>query len=359
MPRTCAIILNWNRWRDTLECLESLCALKPGIKTIIVCDNGSSDGSRENIPLWAEKRYGAGSILKVDHNGCIPQNPSDHSFVYIQNQTNLGFAAGNNAGIRVALAIGGFDFIWILNNDTIADQRAVETLLAYAKAHLGVGIFGSTVVLADRPGILQCAGGCRFNPLTTIYRPALGGKRLDAVLSGRDLPRLDYIYGAAMLVRTEVFEKIGLFNEAYFLFYEEIDLCRRAQNAGFFLGWCPRSIIYHKNSRTVGRRGAADKKKIVLANYHENLSTLIFTKKFYPALLLFVLVFRLLGKLVFIAGRGDWYLIDPLLRAYRDFFRQRVAIKKSPDLLDRSLPGGVSQNQDNVISSKSAKNERR
>jgi len=55
MPRTCAIILNWNRWQDTLECLESLRVLKPGIKTVIVCDNGSSDGSREKISLWADK----------------------------------------------------------------------------------------------------------------------------------------------------------------------------------------------------------------------------------------------------------------------------------------------------------------
>jgi len=300
--------------------LDSLVLLKPSIKTIIVCDNGSSDGSREKILFWGKKRYESSSILVLKGEDKIYQRPSIYPFIYIQNQDNLGYAGGNNSGIRVAISRSCFDFVWILNNDTIVEQRAVETLLTFAKHRPEIGIFGSTVVLADRPKTLQCAGGCRYNPLTTIYRPALGGENIDTVLRCRESFRLDYICGASMFVRTEVFKKIGIFNEDYFLFYEEIDLCRRARKAEFNIGWCPGSIVYHKNSITIGRPESAGKSRIALSNYHENLSTLIFTQKFYPALLPFAMIFRFLGKLVFIAKRGDWYLVDPLLRAYRDFF---------------------------------------
>ncbi|MEA3487106.1 MAG: glycosyltransferase family 2 protein [Thermodesulfobacteriota bacterium] len=321
MSEVCAIILNWNRWRDTVECLDSLLLSKPAIKTIIVCDNGSSDGSREKILAWARKRYQSPSILALEQDARIHQRPSDYPFIYIQNKTNLGFAAGNNIGIRLALSEECFDFIWLLNNDTTIHERAVKTLLTYAKDHPGTGIFGSTVVFAARVETVQCAGGCRYNPLTTIFRPALGGENLDKVLAGNNSPRLDYIYGASMFVRAEVFERIGLLNEEYFLFYEELDFCQRCKRAGFEIGWCLDSIVYHKNSKTIGQPGSTEKGKVALANYHENLSTLIYTRRFHPRLLPFAGTFRFFGKLAFIAKRKDWYLIRPLLRAYYDFFK--------------------------------------
>ena len=341
MSEVCTIVLNWNRWRDTVECLESLVLLKPSIKTIIVCDNGSSDGSREKILSWAEKRYEACSILVLKGGSRIQQRPSIYPFIYIQNQANLGYAGGNNAGIRIALSRSCFDFIWVLNNDTLVHKNAIEAFLACEKDHPNIGIFGSTIAFAGQPKTLQCAGGCRYNPLTTIYRPALGGKNIEEVLQENNSPMLDYIYGASMFVRTEVFEKIGLFSEEYFLFYEELDLCHRAKQAGFGIGWCKKSIVYHKSSRTIGWPGLAEKGKIALANYHENLSTLIFTKKFYPAFFPFAMVFRFFGKLAFILKRRDRHLILPLLLAYRDFLR-RVAFDKRPHYgtQDRNIERG-------------------
>ena len=98
----------------------------------------------------------------------------------------------------------------------------------------------------------------------------------------KEQPCLDYIYGASLFVRAEVFTRCGLLNEDYFLFYEEIDFCTRAKRAGFGISWCRDSIVFHKGSQTVGRVDSGDRGKIAFANYHENLSTLIFSKKFYP-----------------------------------------------------------------------------
>ncbi|MBW1676916.1 MAG: glycosyltransferase family 2 protein, partial [Deltaproteobacteria bacterium] len=333
-PRVCTIVLNWNRWRDTIECLESLICLSPPIKTIIVCDNGSSDGSREKILSWAGKKYGSPSVPILRGDSPLPKTSGIDPFIYIQNQSNLGYAGGNNAGIRVALSKSCFDFIWVLNNDTLVHEDAIESFLRCARNHPKTGIFGSTIVFANRPEILQCAGGCRYNPITTIYRPVLGGEKLSRVLESGDSSRLDYVYGASMFIRTEVFERIGLFSEEYFLFYEELDLCHRAEQAGFKIGWCKESIVYHKSSRTIGWPGLAEKGKIAIANYHENLSTLIFTKKFYPAVLPFAMIFRFFGKLAFIIKRKDRHLIRPLLLAYRDFL-ESAGPEKGPIVRER------------------------
>ena len=111
-----------------------------------------------------------------------------------------------------------------------------------------------------------------------------------------------------------------MLNNDYFLFYEEIDFCTKAQRLGFKLGWCRGSIVYHKVSQTIGRPDCGDREKIAFANYHENMSTLIFTRRFYPLLLPFTMLIRFFGKLVMIAKRKEYYLVRPLVHAYCDFF---------------------------------------
>jgi len=324
MPEVCAIILNWNGWQDTIECLNSLLRSSTSLKTIIVIDNASSDKSSEKILAWAKNTYSASSITVLEQNIPFNQKPSNYRFIYLQNKFNMGYAAGNNSGIRLALSEGNFDFIWILNNDTTLHERALETILAYAAEHPDTGVFGSTVVFADRLNTIQCAGGYRYNPWTTVLRAAMGEENLDRVLSDTGTPKLDYIYGASIFVRSEVFNRIGLLNEEYFLFYEELDFCHRCKKAGIKIGWCPDSIVYHKHRSTIRQQGSSEKGKLALAGYHENLSTLIYTRRFYPWFLPFTAVFRFFGKLFFILIRKEWHLIKPLLMAYRDFIKQHI-----------------------------------
>lgn len=331
MPEVCAIILNWNGWQDTIECLNSLLLLNTPIKTIIVIDNGSLDNSSKKIIEWEQNTFNSSSMIELEQDTPFNENPSNYRFIYLQNKINIGYAAGNNSGIRLALSEGHFDFIWILNNDTTLHKRALETILAYAAEHPDTGVFGSTVVFSDRVKTLQCAGGYRYNPWTTVLRPAMGGENLDKFLADTNNPGLDYIYGASMFVRSDVFDRIGLLNEDYFLFYEELDFCRRCKKAGIEIGWCPDSIVYHKHRSTIRQQGSSEKGKLALASYHENLSTLIYTKCFYPWLLPFTAVFRFFGKLFFIIIRKEWHLIKPLLLAYYDFFKHHIFCIKPSD----------------------------
>ncbi len=319
-PMVTTIILSYGHPELTIACLESLVQLSDPLDKIIVCDNNSSRRTQQEILEWAKQQFGKEQIALLDYglNGLSAEHTK---FVFIQNGKNMGFAAGNNSGIRYALNCGA-DFIWLLNNDTTVDPAALGHLL-YAAEKDQAAIVGSTVVFADDPVTVQCAGGCTYTPATTIFKAAMAGEPVAEVITQSTQPHLDYIYGASLFVRQDVFAQCGLLNEEYFLFYEEIDLCLRARQLGFLLGWCRKAIIYHKGSSTVGQPDSGKKKTIAFANYHETLSTLLFSKKFYPLLLPVILLFRFFGKLAVISKKGDWYLLKPLLAAYRDFFRRR------------------------------------
>lgn len=312
-------MLNWNSWRDTLECLNSLVSLlKGGDVSLIVCDNASVDGSLEKILEWAKQRFTAAEITLFHSPPEIKQEITP--FTLIQTGGNLGFAGGNNVGIRYALSSNRFDFIWVLNNDTVVSQNALISLIFCAHEYPKVGIFGSTLLDYYHPDRVQCAGGCRYYPLLTIYKNVLGGKTLAESMAYPAEPRIDYIYGAAMLFRTQVLREVGLLNEEYFLFYEELDYTQRLRKKGYHIAWCRASLVYHKGSASVGNLREGNKAKRAKANYYENLSTLKYTANFHYPWLWFVVPLRFTLKSLTLLFTGQWFLFRPLLKAYRDFF---------------------------------------
>lgn len=306
MSSTCAVVLNWRGSQDTLACLDSLRAMTVPPDRLIVCDNGSDDGSVARLADYAARRADV-TVL------CLPEN--------------RGFAAGNNAALAMALADGNERFFLLINNDATADPDCLAAFLGDAAKKPRVGIFGATVTQADRPGILQAAGGCRYHPATTIHRPAHAGKPLDAVPRLPE-PRLDYVYGACLFVRREVLTRIGLFDPRYFLYCEELDLCRRARLAGFGLGWCRSAVVRHAGGRSLAAAARTPRGQARFANYHETLSALRYTRRWHPALLPVAAAFRFCGKLAVLAVRRQGHLVWPLVTAYRDFLcrgRPRVA----------------------------------
>ena len=251
-PRVAVIVLNWNGWKDTLECLESLRHLDyPAFKTILV-DNGSTNDSVARIEEWRQGKM-SGTDLAILRTG-----------------ENLGFAGGNNAGIRHALD-AGFDFVWLLNNDTIVEERSLIELVRLARTDEAIGAAGSLVLFHRAPDRINSAG----------IRVGRFGRRARLLGLNRDkterefLQRreVDAVSGCSMLLLARALRQVGLLDERYFLYLEEVDLCTRLRQQGFRCWVVPESIVFHKQWGSIQPYPE-------LADYYLSRSQVLYIRKF-------------------------------------------------------------------------------
>jgi GT2 family glycosyltransferase len=240
-PVVWVLVLNWNRPQDTVACVSSLRQLDYPAYRILVVDNGSTDDSVEILQRLPD----------ID---------------LLLNERNLGFAAGNNRGIEYALEQGA-DFVLLLNNDTTVSPSLVSELLEVAETDSRIGIVGPVIYYADRPSEVWFAG-MRFRHGLYVVRRGL---HLSAPLASME--EVDFVSGCGMLVRRETWERVGLFDPRFFMYYEDLDLCIRAKKAGYRIVCATQAQMWHALSASTG--GADSPKK----QYYQVKSTFLFTQK--------------------------------------------------------------------------------
>lgn len=304
MTRVYIILVNWNGWQDTVECLESLLLLEYPDFRIVVCDNGSSDGSLQEIKNWADRL----EIRYVDlqraeaEAGSLPHD--DPKLTLIRNGENLGFAGGNNVGLRNALARGDGGYYWLLNNDTVVEPDALTHLVARIQLQPQVGICGSTVLFYhDRRRIQALGGGhyCRWIGLPWHYgRFTRWGRKINPE---RAEAWMNYVEGASMLVSRQFLDDVGLLSEDYFLYFEEADWAIRSEGR-FRLGYAAQSIVYHKVGGSIGTSSNPAKMSYT-SDYYNIRNRLLFTRRFYPAALPTVRLV-IVGALLLRLFMGKW-----------------------------------------------------
>lgn len=243
-------------------------------------------------------------IINNDDEACLPALKTTakeltdiSSFEVIQSPSNGGFAAGCNQGIKRA-SDAGVKYIWLLNNDTEPEANALLSLQSCASQRPNT-ILGATVVEHDNPDIIQVAAGVSYDPTTTRIVPAHSGE------SASQAPTLahqkyDYIFGASMFIPAAAFVEVGYLDEVYFLYYEELDFCTRAIRKGVSLDWCRESVVRHLGGSATGGN---TKNASWVSVYHEARSTILFTRKHHPSMLLPALFLRLLLKPFFLLLR--------------------------------------------------------
>ena len=219
-PSVWIVVLNWNGLTDTLVCLESLRRLDCAGHRVVVVDNGSTDGSvealrRENLPPTLD---------------------------IIETGRNLGYAGGNNLGIRHALDRGA-DFIFLLNNDTTVDPRLLDELVDAAERHPEVGCFGPWILYMHDPDRLWFSRSEWSSAKAAFTAPGKGRLASELPNSPADT---EYVCGAALFFRAEVARKVGLLDERFFLVYEDSDWCFRARDAGFGCLTVPSARVWHR-----------------------------------------------------------------------------------------------------------------
>jgi GT2 family glycosyltransferase len=217
------VLLNWNGGEFTIPCIQSLLASSCPPWRIVVVDNGSTDGSPDRV------------------SACFPD------VLVVRSPENIGFAAGNNAGIR-RLLTDGAELIWVLNNDTEVAPDCLSVLVAEMKADPDLAAASGKILFATRPNQIWYAGAdWRYWSLSAPHR---GEMATD--VGQFDTPTcVGFLSGCCMLVRRWAFERIGMFDEDYFAYYEDADWCLRARIAGLRLRYVPSAVLWHRVSATI------------------------------------------------------------------------------------------------------------
>lgn len=254
MSEPIVVLLNWNGWRDTIACLESLVDARATPCRVVVCDNDSHDESVVQLSAWGQTRFGNRfervSRSDVEHGVSLRE---DTKLALVENGANLGFAAGNNVGIRLAMRSPDCQFVWLLNNDTTVAPDALALVVARAESDPSIGLCGSTLIYHHDQQMIQAFGGATYNRFSGKSRHIGAFAPLSAVPTepGEIERAMSYVVGAAMLVRRAYLEQVGLMHEDYFLYCEEIDWATRGQSR-FRLGYAPESVVFHKEGASIG-----------------------------------------------------------------------------------------------------------
>lgn len=222
-PELSIITVNYNGRKDTEQLIESLRNYLSIPYELIVVDNGSVED--ETVAL--QEKY---PFLKT-----------------IRSEQNLGFAGGNNLGIRQAIG----NYLFFLNNDTIVKDNSISYLIKTIQNDPKIGGVSPKILFNDNRGHIQFAG---YTPLSkiTIRNRTIGFDQPDRGQYD-EICRTSYLHGAAMLIKREVIESVGLMPEYYFLYYEELDWSTQITKAGYALVYEPRTCIYHNESRSTGK----------------------------------------------------------------------------------------------------------
>jgi len=337
MPRVFIIILNWNGWKDTIECLESVFKNSYPNYTVVVVDNGSSDGSMEKIKAWAD---GKEEVLTTEYSNqlCNPPlkkpipyvyysreeakkggNPElgksvlnnqqatiNHPLILIQSRSNLGFAAGNNVGIRYVLSKGHSDYIMLLNNDIIVTRDFLVKLISFMQDHSTAGVAGPKII--DEKGEIDKNNlRKRLRLLDVIFIMGIGQAlfpnnrwqkrhRYTNEYNFESPKKIEIIAGACILFKTKVLNNIGLLDENTFLYLEEFILHEKLRKTDWETWIIPESEIIHKGSKAISLRTSSFMKKVTL-------KSLVYYLKNYRRVH-YVMIIILISNILLLNGLG-------------------------------------------------------
>lgn len=247
-------------------------------------------------------------------------NDIPHPMILIQTGDNLGFAGGNNVGIRYTMSKDDEGYIWILNNDTVIVKDALSEMIKMAEPNEKIGILGSKILNYYSLNIIDTIGGGKFIPWLGIAVQIGSGESDKGQWNKRNVD-ITYVKGASMLIRNEVIEDIGLIDESYFLYSEETDFCIRACRNKWKIAYCLSSIIWHRGERITGTENKENLPKFYKGYYivRNNLMLLKkFYKKYLPIGFLFLFAIRA-SVIIFKKKRHITTFMKYTIKGYIDF----------------------------------------
>ncbi|OUM90033.1 glycosyltransferase family 2 protein [Parageobacillus thermoglucosidasius] len=300
-PSVGIIVINYNGYDDTVECIESLIKLRYPNRKIYIVDNCSPDLSGKRL-----KKY-VSQIENVEID-------------FIQSNINLGFSGGNNLAIKKAINQDGMDFIWLVNNDAIVDKDSLTYLVDAMKSDKSLGMVSSRIYYYNSNkwwfigGYIDKWGNIGQITNENEVNVNLNDKYYET----------DYITGCSLLARTKMIREIGLLNEDFFMYFEDTEWCVRAKKNGWKIGCAPNSIMWHKVSASTNSQlnNPSPLKQYYQLRNHLYMIQYLFpkNKRFIPYLIRVYRMIRRCGGILFRSYETDKVLkLKSVWDAFVDF----------------------------------------
>jgi len=292
LPKVSVIILNWNGKDLTIECLNSLEKLKYMNYEVVVVDNGSTDGSQKAIKEKFPR-------VKL-----------------IENKENVGFAEGNNIGIRNSDA----DYFLLLNNDTVVDPYMLDELVDVGESDPKIGILCPKIYLYDKKDVFWFAGGY-LRTYGTLHR----GYNEKDVGQYDKVEDMVYASGCAFMIKKEVTEKIGLLDKEFFIYLEDVDYSLRAKENGFRVVYVPKAKMWHKCYKTMGKPEEQEKARFL---GERNILLLAYKHNFNMPIFILLDLLHVIGLIPILILKGRFNEIKGVIRAKIWFLKRYLITRK-------------------------------
>lgn len=288
-PKVTVILVNYNGYNDTVECVKSLKQIEYDNYEIIVVNNGST-----YKPIEWQQNY------LMEHT------------VYVEINDNLGFSGGNNIGIRMAIE-NKSDYVLLLNNDTVVTPDCLQVMVETAEKFEDVGAIGGKINFLNRQDLIWYGGGSYDFQKGNVKHWKYNQKDCK---SEENVQEVSFITGCLMLIPISVIDVVGLLDESFFLYAEDLELCCRILKNKYKLLYCPDAQIYHKVSASTGR-------KSYLTQYYMERNNL-YVVKMYGTQHILAYSFHFIHSVArIIKGKLNFY---PIACAWIDFFRNKKGI---------------------------------
>lgn len=304
-PKVYISLVNYNSWNETIECVKSILDSDYPSFDIVIVDNKSTNKSVGQIDNWLNLNSTEHVLLdyRSERNSLefakiysirhITSVGTKANIIFIASSVNTGFAGGNNLALEYMYTKQDVDFVWLLNNDTVIDKNSLSYQIKFYRenADKRIGILGSKIRYYHAPDTIQCIGGSSYNRWTG-YSKQKGNNQLDTGQYDSKIEKLDLIVGASMLIKSDFIKLVNYLDEDYFLYFEEQDLAKIASDNNYFIDYSVKSIVYHKEGKTIGASGLQG--KTLFSDFYYTRSKILFTYKYYSNLNRFTIRFSIL-----------------------------------------------------------------
>lgn len=292
-PKVCIIIVNYNNAKDTVECLESLKRIKYTSFEVVVVDNCSTEIDNLNEYMVQER------------------------FKLLQLEENVGFAGGNNEGIKFALKeFNDMDYFLLLNNDTTVEGDFLSYLVEECESDHTIGACCSHINYYDRPLETWYSGGGIKWLIGTPFHRTQNRKSLKATNE-------NFLTGCVFLFPKRIIDEVGYLAEDYFLYFEDVAYSLEIKKAGYKLRYVPRSLVYHKVQATTGYRSP-------LSNYYGTRNNLLFMSRYakkhvYAFFLIYFFVKNITKYALYLTKGKEFKGIRiAIIAAFNDFYKKDI-----------------------------------